>query len=169
MLQELDLVDALGDMVGAPKFILLNDSLIHLPSAGSRFEADLRQCREGRERQTTEPHGRPLPLAEPYVHVAHHMQDPRVQCPRGIHQRHTHHINVQLLNAYHVERYLFRHVSVLKDMMEMSRGVLHHIRGLFLQHYRSGQTRDHLSVGNDPGYVNNLQVLPLLMLVKSLR
>lgn len=58
--------------------------------------------------------------------------------------------------------------EIMKDMMEMSRGVLHPIRGLFLRHYLSGQTRDHLPVGNDPGYVNELLVLPLLMLVKSL-
>lgn len=43
--------------------------------------------------------------------------------------------------------------EIMKDMMEMSRGVLHPIRGLFLRHYLSGQTRDHLPVGNDPGYV----------------
>lgn len=43
--------------------------------------------------------------------------------------------------------------EIMKDMMEMSRGVLHPIRGLFLRHYLSGQTRDHLPVGNDPGCV----------------
>lgn len=42
--------------------------------------------------------------------------------------------------------------EIMKDMMEMSRGVLHPIRGLFLRHYLSGQTRDHLPVGTDPGY-----------------
>ena len=36
--------------------------------------------------------------------------------------------------------------EIMKDMMEMSRGVLHPIRGLFLRHYLSGQTRDHLPV-----------------------
>lgn len=41
--------------------------------------------------------------------------------------------------------------EIMKDMMEMSRGVLHPIRGLFLRHYLSGQTRDHLPVGNDDG------------------
>lgn len=41
--------------------------------------------------------------------------------------------------------------EIMKDMMEMSRGVLHPIRGLFLRHYLSGQTRDHLPVGIDPG------------------
>jgi len=34
--------------------------------------------------------------------------------------------------------------EIMKDMIEMSRGVLHPIRGLFLRHYLSGQTRDHL-------------------------
>ncbi|KAJ3751230.1 vacuolar protein sorting-associated protein 35 [Lentinula detonsa] len=47
--------------------------------------------------------------------------------------------------------------EVMKDMMEMSRGVLHPIRGLFLRHYLSGQTRDHLPVGVDPGPTGNLQ------------
>ncbi|KZT09009.1 vacuolar protein sorting-associated protein 35 [Laetiporus sulphureus 93-53] len=47
--------------------------------------------------------------------------------------------------------------EIMKDMMEMSRGVLHPIRGLFLRHYLSGQTRDHLPVGNDPGPGGNLQ------------
>jgi vacuolar protein sorting-associated protein 35 len=42
--------------------------------------------------------------------------------------------------------------EIMKDMMEMSRGVLHPIRGLFLRHYLSGQTRDHLPVGVDTGY-----------------
>jgi vacuolar protein sorting-associated protein 35 len=41
--------------------------------------------------------------------------------------------------------------EIMKDMMEMSRGVLHPIRGLFLRHYLSGQTRDHLPVGVDTG------------------
>ncbi|KAI0369885.1 vacuolar protein sorting-associated protein 35 [Pilatotrama ljubarskyi] len=47
--------------------------------------------------------------------------------------------------------------EVMKDMLEMSRGVLHPIRGLFLRHYLSGQTRDHLPVGNDDGPKGNLQ------------
>ena len=34
--------------------------------------------------------------------------------------------------------------EIMKDMMEMSRGVLHPVRGLFLRHYLSGQTRDNL-------------------------
>lgn len=44
--------------------------------------------------------------------------------------------------------------EIMKDMMEMSRGVLHPIRGLFLRHYLSGQTRDHLPVGTDEGCVD---------------
>jgi vacuolar protein sorting-associated protein 35 len=44
--------------------------------------------------------------------------------------------------------------EIMKDMMEMSRGVLHPIRGLFLRHYLSGQTRDHLPVGSETGYVS---------------
>lgn len=45
--------------------------------------------------------------------------------------------------------------EIMKDMMEMSRGVLHPIRGLFLRHYLSGQTRDHLPIGVDPGCVSS--------------
>ena len=41
--------------------------------------------------------------------------------------------------------------EIMKDMMEMSRGVLYPVRGLFLRHYLSGQTRDHLPVGNNGG------------------
>ncbi|KAJ7632384.1 vacuolar protein sorting-associated protein 35 [Roridomyces roridus] len=47
--------------------------------------------------------------------------------------------------------------EIMKDMMEMSRGVLHPIRGLFLRHYLSGQTRDHLPIGVDTGPAGNLQ------------
>jgi len=43
--------------------------------------------------------------------------------------------------------------EIMKDMMEMSRGVLHPIRGLFLRHYLSGQTRDHLPIGTSSGCV----------------
>lgn len=43
--------------------------------------------------------------------------------------------------------------EIMKDMMEMSRGVQHPTRGLFLRHYLSGQTRDNLPVGVDQGYV----------------
>ena len=41
--------------------------------------------------------------------------------------------------------------EIMKDMMEMSRGVQFPTRGLFLRHYLSGQTRDHLPVGDDDG------------------
>ena len=41
--------------------------------------------------------------------------------------------------------------EVMKDMMEMSRGILNPIRGLFLRHYLSGQTRDYLPVGIESG------------------
>ncbi|KAH7907427.1 vacuolar protein sorting-associated protein 35, partial [Hygrophoropsis aurantiaca] len=47
--------------------------------------------------------------------------------------------------------------EIMKDMMEMSRGVLHPVRGLFLRHYLSGQTRDHLPIGTDAGPGGNLQ------------
>ncbi|KAF6751299.1 vacuolar protein sorting-associated protein 35 [Ephemerocybe angulata] len=41
--------------------------------------------------------------------------------------------------------------EVMKDMLEMSRGVLNPVRGLFLRHYLSGQTRDHLPIGQASG------------------
>ncbi|KIJ60581.1 hypothetical protein HYDPIDRAFT_117124 [Hydnomerulius pinastri MD-312] len=47
--------------------------------------------------------------------------------------------------------------EIMKDMMEMSRGVLNPVRGLFLRHYLSGQTRDHLPLGVDNGPAGNLQ------------
>ena len=43
--------------------------------------------------------------------------------------------------------------EVMKDMLEMSRGVLNPVRGLFLRHYLSGQTRDHLPIGTELGCV----------------
>lgn len=46
--------------------------------------------------------------------------------------------------------------EIMKDMMEMSRGVQHPTRGLFLRHYLSGATRDHLPIGTDPGPVGEL-------------
>ncbi|GAA6036266.1 hypothetical protein JCM8097_006867 [Rhodosporidiobolus ruineniae] len=46
--------------------------------------------------------------------------------------------------------------EIMKDMMEMTRGVQHPTRGLFLRHYLSGMTRDHLPVGEDPGPAGNL-------------
>jgi vacuolar protein sorting-associated protein 35 len=52
--------------------------------------------------------------------------------------------------------------EIMKDMMEMSRGVQHPTRGLFLRHYLSGQTRDHLPMGQDQGYViANCQLVAL--------
>ncbi|KAL2008050.1 hypothetical protein VTN00DRAFT_8032 [Thermoascus crustaceus] len=47
--------------------------------------------------------------------------------------------------------------EIMKDMMEMSRGVQHPIRGLFLRYYLSGQARDHLPTGNSDGPEGNLQ------------
>ncbi|KAM0747958.1 vacuolar protein sorting-associated protein 35 [Meredithblackwellia eburnea MCA 4105] len=47
--------------------------------------------------------------------------------------------------------------EIMKDMMEMTRGVQHPTRGLFLRHYLSGMTRDHLPIGDDPGPSGNLQ------------
>jgi len=41
--------------------------------------------------------------------------------------------------------------EIMKDMMEMTRGVQHPTRGLFLRHYLSGMTRDHLPIGDDQG------------------
>ncbi|PVF97540.1 vacuolar protein sorting-associated protein 35, partial [Serendipita vermifera] len=46
--------------------------------------------------------------------------------------------------------------EIMRDMMEMSRGVQHPTRGLFLRHYLSGQTRDHLPIGQDQGPSGNL-------------
>ncbi|KAG0143168.1 hypothetical protein CROQUDRAFT_661665 [Cronartium quercuum f. sp. fusiforme G11] len=46
--------------------------------------------------------------------------------------------------------------EIMKDMMEMTRGVQHPTRGLFLRHYLSGMTRDHLPIGLDPGPSGNL-------------
>ncbi|RJE18824.1 Vacuolar protein sorting-associated protein [Aspergillus sclerotialis] len=46
--------------------------------------------------------------------------------------------------------------EIMKDMMEMSRGVQHPIRGLFLRYYLSGQARDHLPTGSGDGPEGNL-------------
>jgi vacuolar protein sorting-associated protein 35 len=43
--------------------------------------------------------------------------------------------------------------EIMKDMMEMTRGVQHPIRGLFLRHYLSGMTKDHLPIGDVDGFV----------------
>lgn len=47
--------------------------------------------------------------------------------------------------------------EIMKDVMEMGRGVQHPTRGLFLRHYLSGATRDYLPVGQDMGPGGNLQ------------
>jgi vacuolar protein sorting-associated protein 35 len=47
--------------------------------------------------------------------------------------------------------------EIMKDMMEMSRGVQHPVRGLFLRYYLSGQARDYLPEGNGDGPEGNLQ------------
>ncbi|KAI2733274.1 hypothetical protein CBS147332_289 [Penicillium roqueforti] len=47
--------------------------------------------------------------------------------------------------------------EIMKDMMEMSRGVQHPIRGLFLRYYLSGQARDHLPLGSGDGPEGNMQ------------
>src|SRR6202012_585255 len=43
--------------------------------------------------------------------------------------------------------------EIMKDMMEMSRGVQHPTRGLFLRYYLSGQTRNGLPLGTEDGCV----------------
>ncbi|KAK5125846.1 hypothetical protein LTR85_012122 [Meristemomyces frigidus] len=47
--------------------------------------------------------------------------------------------------------------EIMKDMMEMSRGVQHPVRGLFLRYYLSGQARDALPTGTGEGPEGNLQ------------
>ncbi|KAI9797585.1 MAG: hypothetical protein M1825_005967 [Sarcosagium campestre] len=47
--------------------------------------------------------------------------------------------------------------EIMKDMMEMSRGVQHPVRGLFLRYYLSGQARDCLPTGSGDGGEGNLQ------------
>jgi len=46
--------------------------------------------------------------------------------------------------------------EIMKDMMEMSRGVQHPIRGLFLRYYLSGQARENLPMGSGEGPEGNL-------------
>ncbi|KAF7724284.1 Vacuolar protein sorting-associated protein 35 [Apophysomyces ossiformis] len=46
--------------------------------------------------------------------------------------------------------------EIMRDMMEMSRGVQHPIRGLFLRHHLSGLTRDNLPIGNSTGPDGNV-------------
>ncbi|KAL2190050.1 vacuolar protein sorting-associated protein 35 [Thermothelomyces heterothallicus CBS 203.75] len=47
--------------------------------------------------------------------------------------------------------------ELMKDMMDMSRGVQHPVRGLFLRYYLSGQARDYLPTGDSDGPEGNLQ------------
>lgn len=47
--------------------------------------------------------------------------------------------------------------EIMKDMMEMSRGVQHPTRGLFLRYYLNGQARDNLPLGDEQGPEGNLQ------------
>ncbi|KAK4189450.1 vacuolar protein sorting-associated protein 35 [Podospora australis] len=47
--------------------------------------------------------------------------------------------------------------ELMKDMMDMSRGVQHPIRGLFLRYYLMGQARDFLPTGDSDGPEGNLQ------------
>lgn len=47
--------------------------------------------------------------------------------------------------------------EIMKDMMEMSRGVQHPVRGLFLRYYLSGQARDSLPTGTGEGPEGNIQ------------
>ncbi|PGH23365.1 hypothetical protein AJ80_02618 [Polytolypa hystricis UAMH7299] len=47
--------------------------------------------------------------------------------------------------------------EIMKDMMEMSRGVQHPIRGLFLRYYLTGQSKDHLPTGTGDGPQGNVQ------------
>ena len=47
--------------------------------------------------------------------------------------------------------------EIMKDMMEMSRGVQHPVRGLFLRYYLSGQARDYLPQGTGDGPEGNIQ------------
>lgn len=46
--------------------------------------------------------------------------------------------------------------ELMKDMMDMSRGVQHPIRGLFLRYYLSGQVRDYLPTSDSDGPDGNL-------------
>ncbi|EFX02169.1 vacuolar sorting protein 35 [Grosmannia clavigera kw1407] len=47
--------------------------------------------------------------------------------------------------------------ELMKDMMDMSRGVQHPVRGLFLRYYLSGQARDSLPMSDGDGPEGNLQ------------
>ncbi|BFZ58760.1 retromer complex subunit Vps35 [Savitreella phatthalungensis] len=47
--------------------------------------------------------------------------------------------------------------EIMRDMMEMSRGVQHPTRGLFLRYYLSGKCRDSMPIGTVDGPAGNLQ------------
>ncbi|ETN44179.1 uncharacterized protein HMPREF1541_10729 [Cyphellophora europaea CBS 101466] len=47
--------------------------------------------------------------------------------------------------------------EIMKDMMEMSRGVQHPIRGLFLRYYLMGQARDNLPTATEDGPQGTMQ------------
>ncbi|KAF9364160.1 Vacuolar protein sorting-associated protein 35 [Mortierella sp. NVP85] len=46
--------------------------------------------------------------------------------------------------------------EIMRDMMEMARGVQHPTRGLFLRYYLSGQTRNSLPLGTEDGPEGNI-------------
>ncbi|CAO3613358.1 unnamed protein product [Cunninghamella blakesleeana] len=46
--------------------------------------------------------------------------------------------------------------EIMRDMMEMTRGVQHPIRGLFLRNYLSSMTRDYLPIGESNGQEGNI-------------
>ncbi|KAI8988091.1 vacuolar protein sorting-associated protein 35 [Mycotypha africana] len=46
--------------------------------------------------------------------------------------------------------------EIMRDMMEMTRGVQHPVRGLFLRYYLSSMTRDYLPIGENSGPEGNL-------------
>src|SRR6201985_780322 len=47
--------------------------------------------------------------------------------------------------------------EILKDILEMSRGVQHPVRGLFLRYYLMGQAKPYLPKGDGDGPEGNLQ------------
>jgi vacuolar protein sorting-associated protein 35 len=57
--------------------------------------------------------------------------------------------------------------EIMKDMIEMCRGVQHPTRGLFLRHYLSGQTRDHLPVGTETGWVTLARQTGLSLIIRQ--
>ncbi|OLY83928.1 Vacuolar protein sorting-associated protein 35 [Smittium mucronatum] len=47
--------------------------------------------------------------------------------------------------------------EVLLDMLEMSRGVQHPVRGLFLRYYLNQLTKDYLPIGSNQGIIGNIE------------